>query len=353
MRTWLALILALILLAAAGPAPAAPPQHLIPLLPQQMTLCGQKVPLSNPLVAEQLDRELVISVHDPAQVIMWLKRASRYFPYISRRLREAGLPQDLKYLAVAESSLINYIRSPAGAVGPWQFMPATGRRYGLRINRWFDDRKNLAKSTSAAIAYLKKLHAQFGTWPLAMAAYNCGERRLANEMKVQQVDNYFDLALPRETQRYVYRILAAKIILQNPQRYGFNMRPYSLWRPVPHDTVELKLKRSLHLTVLAKAAGTTYRGLKELNPELRTRYLPRGSNVIKVPPGQGKGLAQRLRAAGPGPAPQADVYVIRQGDHLSGIAKKHGVSLKELKEANRLSEDKLIHPGQRLVIPEK
>jgi peptidoglycan lytic transglycosylase D len=353
MRAWCTLLLFSMLLLAAIPAPAAPPNHLIPVLPQQMTLCGQKVPLTNPLVAEQLDRELVISVHDPAQVIMWLKRASRYFPYISQRLKQAGLPQDLKYLAVAESALIHYIRSPAGAVGPWQFMPATGRHYGLRINRWFDDRKNLAKATNAAIAYLKKLHAQFGSWPLAMAAYNCGERRLAQEMKVQAVGNYFDLALPRETQRYIYRILAVKIILENPKLYGFHLPAYSLWQPVPHDTVLLKLKRSLHLTTLAKAAGTTYRGLKELNPEIRGRYLPRGSNQIKVPPGQGKGLAARLKKTGPGPAPQADVYVIRQGDNLSGIARKHGVSLKDLKKANRLPEDKLIHPGQRLVIPEK
>lgn len=353
MRLLRFMALAGLLLLTAPAAPAAPPQYLIPTLPQTLTLCGQPVPLERPLVAEQLDRELVIAVHDPAQVIMWLKRAGRYFPYITRRLQEAGLPQDLKYLAVAESSLIRYIRSPAGAVGPWQFMSATGRRYGLRVNRWFDDRRSLTKATSAALDYLTDLRRDFGSWPLAMAAYNCGERRLRQEITEQGVNDYFDLALPVETQRYIYRILAAKIILSDPQRFGYHMPPQSLWRPLPGDKASLQLKRPLHLAVLAKAAGTTYRGIKELNPELRGRYLPRGRHQILVPPGQAKGLAARLARTGPGPAPPADLYVVKRGDNLSGIAHKHGVSLRELREANRLGGDRFIHPGQRLIIPEK
>ncbi|RJX28682.1 MAG: LysM peptidoglycan-binding domain-containing protein [Desulfarculus sp.] len=340
---------------AASPAatPAAPPQYLVPRVPKQLTLCGAAVPLELPLVAEQLDRELVISVHDPARVIMWLKRAGRYFPYISQRLKEAGLPQDLKYLAVAESSLIHYIRSVAGAVGPWQFMAATGRRYGLRVDHWFDDRRSLPKSTQAALAYLKDLQKEFGSWPLAMAAYNCGEKRVRQELKEQAVKDYFNLALPNETQRYVYRILAVKIILSDPKRFGFDMPPDSLWRPLPSEKASLELKRPLHLTVLAQAAGTTFRGLKELNPELRERHLPRGKHQIMVPPGQAAGLAARLGKAGPGPRPAGEVYVVQRGDNLSGIALRHGISLKDLRQANRLSRDRLLQPGERLIIPEK
>jgi soluble lytic murein transglycosylase-like protein len=345
-------------LAAAAPAqplekaPAAPYRHIVPVLPKKLTLCGAPVPLARPLVSQYLDRELVIAAHDPAQVIMWLKRASRYFPYIEKRLKAAGMPDDLKYVAVAESALIHYIRSPAGAVGFWQFIPATGRRYGLRINRWFDDRRNLKRATGAALLYLKDLYKQFGSWPLAMAAYNCGERRLKREIAEQGVKDYFDLALPMETQRYVYRILAAKLILTYPERYGYALPKAARWKPVPSESATLVLKRPMHLTVVARAAGISYRQLKELNPELRRRHLPRGKTTIQVPVGRAAGLAARLAKAGPPPPGALVEYVVKRGDNLSAIARRHGVSLGELKEANDL-DDTLIQPGQRLKIPEK
>ena len=339
-------------LPAAAKSAAAPYHYLVPQLPKQLTLCGQPVPLERPMVADYLDRELVIAVHDPAQTIMWLKRASRYFPYIEKRLELAGLPDDLKYVAVAESALIHYIRSPAGAVGYWQFIPATGRRYGLRINRWFDDRRNLRLATGAAIAYFKDLHAQLGSWPLAMAAYNCGERRVKEEVAQQDTKDYFDLALPMETQRYVYRILAAKLMLTQPERYGYAMPRASLYQPVPSQSATLSLKRPTHLTVVAQAAGTSYRQLRELNPELRRRYLPKGRITIQVPPGKAAGLDGRLRKAKSSPVPASEAYVVKRGDSLSSIARRHGVSLDELREANDLDHS-VIQPGQRLKIPEK
>ena len=353
------LALALVLgLAAAAPAqtvdtaPAAPYRYIVPELPKKLSLCGEPVPLSRPLVAQYLDRELVIAVHDPAQVIMWLKRAGRYFPYIEKRLKAAGLPDDLKYVAVAESALIHYIRSPSGAVGFWQFIPATGRRYGLRINRWFDDRRNLRRATAAALLYFKDLYKQFGSWPLAMAAYNCGERRLKREIAEQGVRDYFDLSLPMETQRYVYRILAAKLILSHPVRYGYALPRAARWKPVPSESATLALKRPVHLTVVARAAGISYRRLKELNPELRRRHLPRGRITIRVPVGRAAGLAARLAKAGPPPSGARTEYVVKRGDNLSAIARRHGVSLGQLKEANDL-DDTIIRPGQRLKIPEK
>ena len=342
--------------AAAAPsqAPAPPPaQYYVPALPARLSLCGTPVPLERSMVAEQLDRELVIVAFDPAQVVMWYKRAGRYFPYIESRLRAAGLPDDLKYLAVAESSLIHYIRSASGAVGPWQFMAETGRGHGLRIDRWYDDRRNVILSTKAALTYLQNLHKQFGSWPLAMAAYNCGERRLAQEIKEQGTRDYFELALPRETQRYLYRIMAAKLVLGDPQRYGYVLPPTARWKPLPGESVTLVLKRPVHLTAVARAANTSYRRIQELNPELRQRHLPKGRVTIVVPPGQAQGLIARMNKGGPLPGIEKEVYVVRRGDSLSTIAHRHGVTVDELKDANELEGDCIIVVGQRLNIPEK
>lgn len=287
--------------APASPAVAGPggdycaPRYL-PQIPKDLTLAGERVPLENPLVAESLDREFTIAVHDQAQVVMWMKRAQRYFPHISARLKSVGLPDDLKYLAVAESSLLHRVVSVAGATGPWQFMEATGRAYGLRRDAYFDDRRNPEKATEAALGLLRDLHKSLGSWSLAMAAYNCGERRVRQEMAEQGVGNYYDLYLPYETMRYVFRIMAAKIILENPSAYGYCLPGDALYQPLPADRVRLNLAGNLHLRSLGQATGTTVRMLKELNPELMTYVVPKGVHDLKVPKGQGAGLAQRLAA---------------------------------------------------------
>lgn len=374
--------------ASAGPVGEFCPPRYLPAFPKDLNLCGEPVPLNDPLVAEALDREFTIAVHDQAQVVMWLKRAQRYFPYITQRLKEAGLPDDLKYVAVAESSLLTRVVSPAGASGPWQFMDATGRRYGLRKDAYFDDRRNPERATAAAMAYLNSLHQEFGSWTLAMAGYNCGEARVRRELAEQGVNNYYDLWLPYETMRYVFRVLAAKIILENPGAYGYCLPGEALYQPHPTDTARLELSRPLHLRTLATACQTTLKALKEYNPELMTYYLPAGSHEVKVPQGQAKGLAQRLasvggdQAAAPAapPAPeikgesldkagrpqvkvpaarpatatttasQGTSYQVRPGDSLSAIAKRHGVSPAAVRQANGLSGDR-IKPGQKLVIP--
>ncbi|MGD8562098.1 MAG: transglycosylase SLT domain-containing protein [Desulfarculaceae bacterium] len=332
--------------------PIQAPPYFIHTPPDKLDLCGEPVPLNLPFVAEMLDREFTIAVYDQAQMVMWLKRASRYFPYISKRLEEAGLPNDLKYLAVAESALLKRIRSVAGAAGLWQFIPGTGRRYGLRRNRWFDDRHNPEKSTQAAIAYLKNLYTKFGSWTLAMAAYNCGENRVEREMKEQGVSDYYHLYLPRETMRYVYRILSAKIILKDPGRYGYVLPKSHLYQPIPADRVTLKLRRPLHLRQLAMASGSTVRELKELNPEIRGYYLPRGTQAIKIPKGKGPQVSAKLQTLGPGPQPKNSEWVVKSGDTLSFIAKQNGVSIAALRRANGISGSRLM-PGQRLIIPDK
>ncbi len=351
-------LICLVIVPSVGPAQAWASQsvqpHYLPTIPKSLTLCGEPVPLDQDFVAEQLDREFNISVHDEAQVVMWLKRAARYFPYISEQLKEAGLPDDLKYLAVAESALLPKVRSHAGAVGLWQFVRGTGRRYKLRRNRYFDDRHNPQKATRAAVAYLKDLHEMFGNWALAMAAYNCGERRVRNAIKDQGSKNYYHLYLPRETMRYVFRIMAIKIIIQDPKSFGYALPESQLYKPRPTKTVTVSLKRSAHLRDIAKAAGTSVRMMRELNPELRGMRIPKGRHRLQVPPGSDFNLPKKLELAlnKAAPQPESSRYVVQRGDTLSSIARKNGVKIRDLKKANRL-RGSVIKPGQKLIIPGK
>ena len=325
-------------------------------LPEKVTLCGELVPLHLPEVYEMLDREFHISVYDQAQVIMWLKRANRYFPEMEKALARAGLPEDLKYMAVAESALKIYAWSPAGAAGPWQFITATGRRYGLHRTRHVDDRLDVEASTKAALKYLKDLHARFGSWPLAMAAYNCGEKRVNKEMKEQGVTDYFLLNLPLETERYVFRILAAKIVLENPKAYGYDPGRIRLYPPLETETVTIKLKKPIHVRKLAEAAGTYFRRLKELNPSWRGYFLPAGLHWVRLPAQAAEGFRTRLASMASAallppdaPLPKRQEtfrrYVIAKGDTLSQVARRLGVTTNHLMRINNLSSN-LIKPGQ-------
>ncbi|MDO9533166.1 MAG: lytic transglycosylase domain-containing protein [Deltaproteobacteria bacterium] len=206
----------------AGPglplaAPPAASSEVVPLpffaAPTQMFLCGEPVPLNDPEVREALDREFVIEVWSRAQTTMWLKRAHRYFPEIERKLRARRLPLDLKYVVLAESDLRTQARSSAGAMGPWQFMGPTAQQLQLRCDKAIDERLNFGAATDAALTHLERLHRLFHSWPLALAAYNAGEGRVQKAIAAQGVNNYYHLSLPEETERYIYRILAANIIM--------------------------------------------------------------------------------------------------------------------------------------------
>ena len=252
---------------------------------KKLTLCNETVPLDNQSVWEMLDREFVVSVGNIPQVVMWLKRSKRYFPYIEARLREKGLPEDLKYLAVIESSLMRYSYSVKGAAGSWQFMDGTAKRYNLRVNEWFDDRLNFSKSTNAAIDYLSYLYKTFDSWALAFAAYNCGESRIKREMREQGVNNYYKLNLPLETERFVFRILTAKIILSNPEKYGFHLDEDEYYHPVEFDEVWVDIPFNVQIRVIAEAANSFFKEIKELNPEIQGYYLHSGKHLIRIPKG--------------------------------------------------------------------
>lgn len=269
-----------------------PSKQLVPVfsipvyrLPVEMNLCSEPVPLTRMDIFEMLDREFTVSVYDQAQIIMWLKRATRYFPYIESKLKEQGLPEDLKYVAVVESSLKTYTYSPAGAVGPWQFMKPTAERYGLLVTDWIDERLNFERATEVSINYLQDLHRLFGNWTLAVAAYNCGEKRVAREIEDQGVRSFYDLNLPLETERYIFRVLAAKLILAAPEQYGYIL-PYEFrYCPMDSDTIEFSLAEETNLKDIAGLCGATIKMIREMNPEIKRNSLPPGKNRLKIPKG--------------------------------------------------------------------
>jgi len=263
--------------------------------PSPLTLCGEPVPLGDRRVWERMDREFMLHVYEHGQIYLWLKRSKRYFPYIEGRLKEKGMPDDLKYLLVAESSLLPRAMSNKGAAGFWQFIERTGKRFSLQKKTWIDERFDLVKSTEAAINYLKMLYDQFGKWTLAMAAYNCGEDRVKEEINQQGENDYYRLALPQETERYIFRILAAKILLSDPKRYGLDLPEKEIYLPIETDQVTLQLPYSVPLKDIAKACGSYFREIKELNPEIQGYTLPAGVHQIKIPAGKKSLLEKQIK----------------------------------------------------------
>lgn len=262
-------------------------------LPEKIALCGEWVPLQEPEVREDLDREFTIVVWSRTQTTMWLKRAHRYFPEIERKLLARRLPNDLKYVVIVESDLRPKARSSAGALGPWQFMQPTAQRFQLKANDKLDERLDFGSATDAALNYLKFLHDHFQNWPLALAAYNCGEGRVQKEMAAQGVKNYYHLSLPEETERYVFRILAAKIVIADPARYGYDIPPDALYAPLEYDEADLTISKEVSLRQLAEACGSYYKDLKRLNPWIKGATLPPGAYRLKLP----KGSAPRFLEA--------------------------------------------------------
>lgn len=247
-----------------------------PSIPDTMTFCGERVPLNLYYVRESLDRELVSNMYYQSSTLFNIKRATRVFPTIERILREEGVPEDMKYLCVIESGL-QCVTSPAGAQGYWQFMKATGQKYGLEVGDDIDMRNHLEASTRAACRYLKDLKQRFGGWAEAAAAYNCGEGGLSRRLDGQKQKSYYELLLNQETQRYVYRILALKLIMQHPQDYGYHVRRCDTYPEVPTTEVELK-GQNVDLVQFATDNGTTYKVLRTLNPWLTSSTLKNKSN---------------------------------------------------------------------------
>jgi len=240
-------------------------------LPNELNFCNEEVPLERLDVRERLDRELLVNTYWQSNTLLAHKRAARWFPLIEELLRLNGVPDDMKYLALIESGLTNVV-SPAGATGYWQFMKETALIHGLEVNTEVDERYNVEKSTEAACKYLKEAHTKFGSWAMAAAAYNLGQGGVNKQVGRQQQENYFDLLLPEETSRYVFRIMAMKEIIQDPERYGFHIRRKDLYPPYPTRSVEVSGPIE-DLTAFSQRHNTTYKNLKLLNPWLRDTKL--------------------------------------------------------------------------------
>jgi hypothetical protein len=240
-------------------------------IPESVTFAGQKISLKEFDVRERFDRELLTNVYWQSQTILLLKRANRFFPTIESILKEQGMPDDLKYVALIESGLLN-VNSPVGASGFWQFMDKTGRQYGLTINTEVDERYHLEKATYAACKYFKESYAVFNDWGLVAASYNMGIEGLRRQLKNQSGSSYYDLFLNTETSRYVFRILAMKEIAEKPQQYGFYIAKNHLYDPIP--TMNLSVNYSIpDLAAWAIQFKTNYKTVKLLNPWLRSNTL--------------------------------------------------------------------------------
>jgi membrane-bound lytic murein transglycosylase D len=317
-----------------------------------LTFCGEPVPLKLPHVRERFEKAMLLALNDRAQVLLWIKRASRYFPLIDETLRSRGMPPDLKYLAVAESALRPHAGSVKGAMGFWQLMPETARKNGLRVDEFIDERRNIHTSTPAALSWLQALHARFSSWTLAAAAYNMGEEGLTAEILEQNTRNYYNLYLPLETQMFVFRVLAVKLILNEPQRYGFHPRTQDLYQPLMFDTVEVDCFQDTPIRIVAQAAGAFFKDIKDLNPHIRGYYLQPGHHQVNLPQGSADGFDARFRelVAKNRDERQTRIYIVREGDSLSEIAERFDVPLAALLIWNRIGLNHSIHPGDRLVI---
>src|SRR4030042_6947679 len=254
-------------------------------LPAQVSLCGERIPLEDRSIWENLDREFLLALNSEAQVILWMKRGRRYFPHIEKRLNELGLPGDLKYLAITESALWPYAVSSAGAGGIWQFIPSTGEKYGMKKNRSIDERFDFSKATEGALTYLRALYEEFKSWTLSMAAYNAGENRVRKEIDLQKTRNYFYLDLPLETERYVYKIAVAKIILSDSRRYGYALEEKEFYHPLQVERIQIELAQPLPIIEVAKAIGYLYKEIKEMNLHLFEEAIPPGIHYLNLPPG--------------------------------------------------------------------
>ncbi len=243
-----------------------------PELPAKLDFAGEAVPLDRWDIREKLDRELLINTYFHGSDLLILKNAGRYFPIIEERLKANGVPDDFKFVCIAESSLQQNALSSVGAASFWQFMKDTGPAYGLEINDEVDERFHVLKATDAACKYFKAAYGKFGTWTAAAASYNCGQAGYQKQQDFQQQSNYYDMIFPDETNRYVFRILALKHIISHPKRFGIILEEGEEYSPLKTRTVTVS-ETIPNLTEFAKANGSTYKMLKIYNPWLRAHKL--------------------------------------------------------------------------------
>ena len=256
-----------------------------PPMPDSVMFAGELVPLDRFDVKEALDRELLSNAYFHSQTIRYIKLAPRYFSVIEPILKEEGIPDDFKYLALAESGLDPRAVSPVHAIGFWQFMKGTAMQYGLEVNNEVDERYNVMKSTYAACDYLKDAYEKYGNWTMVAASYNAGMRGIDRQLERQKTDSYYNLLLVEETERYVFRIVALKLILENPAKYNFIIPESEKYPIIPTKNVEISGSVD-DFADFAHERGINYKLLKDFNPWLRQSYLKNPSRkkyIVEIP----------------------------------------------------------------------
>lgn len=326
----------------------------LPFIPSgtQVSFCGETVPVSISDVRERFEREFLLITEDRAQVLLWLKRSRRYLPQIESMLKAKNMPLDLQYVAVVESALLPHAGSSKGAMGFWQFIESSAKSFNLVVNSHIDERRNLNASTAAALRYLSILFEKFGSWSLAVAAYNMGENALFSQMAEQGVNDYYKLNLSQETQRFLFRILCVKLIFSNPREYGFPLNDDEYYQPFECDKIAFRPEKETPVRIIAEAAGTYFKMIKDLNPEILGNSLPPGSYSLFVPKDSSqdfetrfKLLMNKLHAER-----KEQTYKVKKGESLSKIASKFNVPLSSMLAWNRLEHTRSIRAGERIVI---
>ncbi len=258
----------------------------LPSLPDELYFAGEDVPLQYIDVREALQRELLVTCYMHSRTMLTLLNTERYFNMIEPILEKYGIPEDFKYLCVAESGLNPEIVSPAGAAGLWQFMPHTAEEYGMMVGNQIDERYDVEKSTEAACKYLIEAYEQFGSWTLAAASYNVGRNGVQRRLNAQHTSCYYDTFLPQETMRYIYRILSLKLVCSNPQAYGFTIKPKYCFKPLDGYRVVQVTGEHIYWSDVAIHYGTNYKILRLFNPWIRAYEYNNPRNLtfdVKVP----------------------------------------------------------------------
>ncbi len=252
-----------------------PPLYQSFIIPEALDFAGENVPLENYDVRESLDRELLVNGYFHSRTIYMLKKSKRYFAVVEPVLRKYGIPDDFKYLAMAESDLENVV-SPARAAGVWQLLEGTAKEYGMEVNNYVDERYDLEKSTEAACKYIRDSYEKYGSWTLAAASYNIGRNNLESQMDKQKTNNYYDLLLNDETARYIFRVLAHKLVTKYPEKYGFQIEDENYYPVI--KTYQVTVDNGIeNLADFANQHSINYKILKQLNPWLRQNTLPNSS----------------------------------------------------------------------------
>ncbi|MCD4654478.1 transglycosylase SLT domain-containing protein [bacterium] len=264
-------------------------------VPEKLTFCEEEIPLELSDVRERLLTQLMIFSKKKVQMTLWWMRKDRFFPTIEKILKKRHLPEDLKYICVIESSLIQRARSSRNAYGLWQFMAPTARENGLNVSGNIDERLHLEKATDAAFDYLEKMKNEFGSWAIALAGYNAGHGRIKHEIYRQGTSNYYEIELPDETERYLFNAISTKLILENPELYGFdfsNIKPFPV---MDYEEVLVKLDNFIPVKMLAYCADLPFRDFSRMNPWIKGVNLEKGTYKLHIPTDRKKQFNRRMK----------------------------------------------------------